>query len=590
MAESTEIAELVLRVKAQDGDARAALAELIQPFVHALLCARMGLPLARTQLALRVEETLDALVSLQSGQLSQALDTVRQKIELTGDSAGLTGPLSPLTALAALQRELLVLRLAEGFRLEECAVAVTSSEAAAFELFWSAYHTACPGVDLSSAANREYLQSFAGVPSAELAALELQWSMLRADAPEQSAPAPQGEEPPTSPVVAVVPQAPVELSLESSVHVDIVNPFETGMATQQAADLPAAAQFLNPPPRLTIQPDESTPIRPLIQSTSDETPLRAVPFPKAALESQTVPMAPVLVEQKPETAAQVDTVNPVDMIDATPWSRGSAGPPDWNGAVFGQLSTFLFVPLLFALALALAWTLLSRSERNVRFGTQLIAVLVVNEDLPEGRALTRENVSIRQVPVELFGNEGLPAGAEDSLVGERLAVPLQSGDPIVAMALEKNRNNIKIAKQIQKQKRLITVSVDESTSVGRWVKPGDMVDLVSTLTVADNRRSATVLQNVKVIAVSATTGRSSARLQRQRGPSHVSLLMEPQQAEALALAQELGTVWLTLRNQADFELLPSSHGLTLSGSTSGNALSARALKRREVLESVRNEP
>jgi pilus assembly protein CpaB len=590
MAESTEIASLILRAKAQQPDARAALAEMIQPFVHALLCARMGLPLARTQLALRVEEALDALVSLEPGRLSLALDTVRQKLGSTVDAAGLSGPLGSLADLAAEHRELLILRLAEGFPLEECVAAVADSDAATLESFWSACRTALPGVDLNATANREYLQSFTGVPSAELAALELQWSVLRADAPEQSAPTPQGDEPPTSPVVAAISAAPIELTWAAEKLPDIANPFEVGIATQQAADLPAAAAFLNPPSRPSAQPDESTPIRPLIHPESDETPLRPVPLPKALLENHTVPVTPALVEPEPATEAQVDTVNPVQNFDDSPWSRKPVGPPRWNGAVFGQLTTLMVVPLLFAVALALAWTLFSRSERNARFGTQLIPVLVANEDLPEGRKLTRENMSLRQVPAELFGATGLSAAMADKLVGELLAVPLQSGDPIVPLALERTRNDIKLGTKIEKHKRVITVSVNETTSVGRWVSPGDMVDVVSALNVSDNRRSATVLQNVQVIAVSATTGRSSARARRQRGPSHVSLLMKPEQAEALALAQELGTVWLTLRNQEDYEVLPSSRGLTLASSTSGYALSARASKRRAILESVRAEP
>jgi len=94
--------------------------------------------------------------------------------------------------------------------------------------------------------------------------------------------------------------------------------------------------------------------------------------------------------------------------------------------------------------------------------------------------------------------------------------------------------------------------------VGRWVKPGDLVDVLITFPgkrKGVERRAVTLLQKVPVLA----TGKMSDALdeatmdEREKAYMDVTLLLTAEEAEALTLGATIGRVKLTLRNGEDLE-------------------------------------
>jgi pilus assembly protein CpaB len=79
----------------------------------------------------------------------------------------------------------------------------------------------------------------------------------------------------------------------------------------------------------------------------------------------------------------------------------------------------------------------------------------------------------------------------------------------------------------------------------------------------------TILRDVNVFSVDGTTERDVDEKGQARALSTVSLLLKPQQAEAVMLASELGRLSLTLRRPDD-ETEAATEGLTIS-SLLGNA-------------------
>jgi len=107
----------------------------------------------------------------------------------------------------------------------------------------------------------------------------------------------------------------------------------------------------------------------------------------------------------------------------------------------------------------------------------------------------------------------------------------------------------------------------------KLLKPGDHIDILVTFdaVMGDNRKekvTATILQNVLVLGVGADLGQgmSAAQLkQKQKAASAdqafsdkmgVSLALNPNEAQYLALSQQQGQVSIVVRGLGDVELHP----------------------------------
>jgi pilus assembly protein CpaB len=101
--------------------------------------------------------------------------------------------------------------------------------------------------------------------------------------------------------------------------------------------------------------------------------------------------------------------------------------------------------------------------------------------------------------------------------------------------------------------RAVTVDVQERNAVGLWVRPNDHVDVVGSFREPQTQqlKSVTLLQNVVVLATGRINASTSAPADEDRRYTSVTLLVLPEEAEILTLAQETGTLTLLLRNPDD---------------------------------------
>jgi pilus assembly protein CpaB len=101
--------------------------------------------------------------------------------------------------------------------------------------------------------------------------------------------------------------------------------------------------------------------------------------------------------------------------------------------------------------------------------------------------------------------------------------------------------------------RAVSVRVNDVVGVAGYVLPGTRVDVVATLTPTLNQTDVTskvVLTNVQVLT-SGTKIEQGADKGKPVEVSVVTLLVDPSQAERLALASTEGKIQLALRNPLD---------------------------------------
>ncbi len=162
---------------------------------------------------------------------------------------------------------------------------------------------------------------------------------------------------------------------------------------------------------------------------------------------------------------------------------------------------------------------------------------------------------VSRVAADLAGR-----GAKADYVGSVVREPILAGEPIVGRKIVRAGDSGYLAAYLEPGMRAMAIRVTVETAAGGFILPGDRVDVVLTretnlgnLGAAEGDRSkftsATVMQNIKVLAIDQTT-RAADDEQAVVGAT-ATLEVGPRDAEALALAKSEGELSLVLRSYAD---------------------------------------
>ena len=250
-------------------------------------------------------------------------------------------------------------------------------------------------------------------------------------------------------------------------------------------------------------------------------------------------------------------------------------------------------PLLIALVLAmlagsLAWYQIKMYKEEVTRGWQLQDVIVASADLAPGAFLSNDSVSVDKMPRKfIYESVLVPADMEVAL-GREVVVPIKRGEPIHWYQLQGIRSLERLSKAVRKRGRAVSMDVTERSSVGQWVRPNDHVDVLGTFRDANSNQmvAVTLLQNVIVLATGQTTSASQgARVARQYGT--VTLLVLPEEAEILVLAQELGSLYLSLRNAEDISIFEERARTTIETLLTGERVKKLQQRRYRTIQIIR---
>ncbi len=253
-------------------------------------------------------------------------------------------------------------------------------------------------------------------------------------------------------------------------------------------------------------------------------------------------------------------------------------------------------PLIVALVLGLlagvvAYSAIKKKESDVRRGWNLVPVVVASQDIPEGTVVTFDMISQRSVPEQFVTSSVVKPDSASYVVNQKVLVPLQAGDPLLWSQFETTKAAERLSTKVQKKGRAITIEAKATTAVGGWIRPNDHVDLIGTFRdpQTDEQVSVTLLQNVIVLATGKITGTTNVNLipEGQRNYSDISLLVIPEEAEILVLAQELGNLTLSLRNEDDVDIIEERGRATISTLLSGERTRVLEKKRQEIIQIIK---
>src|SRR5207302_5975629 len=206
-----------------------------------------------------------------------------------------------------------------------------------------------------------------------------------------------------------------------------------------------------------------------------------------------------------------------------------------------------------------AWLSIKGKERKIKDRWQTVNVLCAKVDIRQGTELDADMVAVKEMPMQFVTESFIKVDEDGSLkqdspVGQRVMVPLKAGDPILVSHFESARET-DFSSMINPKGRAVTIEVQEKHAVGLWVRPNDHVDVIGSFRDPETQqlKAMTLLQNVVVLATGRITANSTFVPDEDKKFQTVTLLVLPEEAEILTLAQELGSLTLLLRNPDDLD-------------------------------------
>ncbi len=235
----------------------------------------------------------------------------------------------------------------------------------------------------------------------------------------------------------------------------------------------------------------------------------------------------------------------------------------------------LIVALIVALVASLAqWRYVASREKELLWQSEPLPTLVAERNIPAHFKLDETMVRVIDVPRKWRQPKAL-SSVED-ILGQITADPILETEQVVSTKLVR-ADDAGLAYFVQKKHRAVAIAVDNITAVGGHLKPGNYIDLVGTFDFGQGEKSdmrtVTLFQNVRVLAVGADIGRPTSatimtsadlgedgessdlfgserrrEVQRKNDTRTVTLELTPNESQKLILAQELGSLNITLRS------------------------------------------
>ncbi len=214
---------------------------------------------------------------------------------------------------------------------------------------------------------------------------------------------------------------------------------------------------------------------------------------------------------------------------------------------------------------------------GLALGCGLVASIGISQVMKDGQGKgTMETVPIwialhninlgdpidqKMVRLEEWPKDKIPRGAIskiEDIEGRRPRSAIIEGEPILEAKLFDPGQVADPISSIPKNMRLKTIAVDAEKSAAGLLGPGDRVDVQlfvrkDARTGVETTKSKVILQNIRVFAVDQTVQRSPDGSEERTIAKTVSLMLLPEQASKLSLAEQIGELSLIPRNPDDQE-------------------------------------
>lgn len=186
-----------------------------------------------------------------------------------------------------------------------------------------------------------------------------------------------------------------------------------------------------------------------------------------------------------------------------------------------------------------------------------VSVVIAAKSLEPMTVVSADAIIVRKVPTKDAPAEYLSDPAQ--VVGKVLSTRIVAGQPFTKSRFATEGSGLNLASALPPGKRAVAVSLTDYSGLEGLLYPGSVVDILASFreTGAQGEAVSTVLlERVQILAVenrtvftSAETAETESSLGYRK--RRVTVVVDPDQAQALQLAMEYGTISLAMRNPTD---------------------------------------
>jgi pilus assembly protein CpaB len=180
------------------------------------------------------------------------------------------------------------------------------------------------------------------------------------------------------------------------------------------------------------------------------------------------------------------------------------------------------------------------------------SVVVARHAMAIGTAITEQDVKVVSWP----GDSPVPGaiGNVKDVIGRGLLTTVLENDPITTNRIA--ASGAGLAPAIPPGMRAMSVKVNDVIGVAGFVVPKSRVDVVVTIRRQNDSMTRTAASNIEVLAVGTRQdqGKAEGDSKTPNASTAVTLMVSPDDAEKITLAQAEGEIMLMLRNPADTEV------------------------------------
>ncbi len=224
-------------------------------------------------------------------------------------------------------------------------------------------------------------------------------------------------------------------------------------------------------------------------------------------------------------------------------------------------------------AMMLVWTYLDDQTAALtkQYGSPQ-TVVVARVDIQELDLIDETKLEVVNMPEKFIAPTAFRAVKE--LENTIATISIIKGEQITKPRVTYPGVKTGLSRQVSIGKRAVAINVNEKDSVGRLIKPGDRVDVVAAIDIAqgarkDLQKTRTILQDVLVLSTGMSMTNSipiygvetpkvirTMNLNTYTSYNTITLELEPYDVQKLAFIQSYGgnTLSLSLRNNNDKEI------------------------------------
>ncbi len=228
--------------------------------------------------------------------------------------------------------------------------------------------------------------------------------------------------------------------------------------------------------------------------------------------------------------------------------------------------------VLAGLAMMLVYTYIEDQKNAMikEYGTQS-SVVVAKNDIQELDLIDDSKVEVKTVPANFLSPGHFKTIKE--LENTIATVPIIKGEQITKPRVTYPGIKTGLSRQVSVGKRAVAINITEKDAVGRLIKPGDRVDVLTAIDISqgarrDLQKTRTFLQDVLVLSTGMSMTNSipmygvetpkvirTMNLNTYTTYNTITLELDPYDVQKLAFMQAYGSgnLSLSLRNNSDKE-------------------------------------